>query len=107
MILSKKIKLAAIFGAILILLPAGYLMTSGHYFLPLPEHSDFKGEKIETWEFSNFVIPMEITPWYRLKYPARVRMIEIDQTHTKDSLQEIFEELGYTFPPGCSTHPGG
>jgi len=95
-----------ILSATVALIIGAYLMTSGHYFLPLPHRINSESKALETWEFSSFVIPSDIDIWYRVKYPARVRMIELMASSTNATLKEIFEELNYPFPPGCFASAG-
>jgi hypothetical protein len=89
----------------------GYLLSYGHFFLPLPASSHFSNEKIETRGFHPFLVPQNTGLLWRLEYPGRARLIDASkEIHAKNNVQSglqlTLEKLGYVFPPGCRADSG-
>jgi hypothetical protein len=107
--------------AVVLFLPAAYLLTFGRCFLPLPNPNEFASEPLEFRMYSPFVLPLQSHDfegaYARMKWkfscPGQARLFAVSQRLSKANLgldspfQKCFEELGYTFPKGCTARGGG
>jgi len=106
-------------AAIAVVFMAAYIVTLGHIFLPFRDFNHHN-EKIEIRVYSAFVIPSSSDTMrdalhrlgWRIQYPGRAgflaaaEKLQTSAPNQSHELQEVFEALGYPFPPGCYASSG-
>jgi hypothetical protein len=116
---SAKVWIAVF--AVALFVTAAYLLTFGRCFLPLPNPDKVASEPLEFRMYSPFELPPESHDlegaYARIKWkftrPGQARLFAVSERRSQANLnsdhlfQKCLEELGYTFPQGCSASGGG